>query len=73
MYPNNAKKKTAPALIVFAAALIVFSTALVIYSTFRATGVEWAQSNAGVRMTDNNIKWDQSRPTRTLSFILSRE
>ena len=101
-YPNDAKKKTAPALIVFAAVLILFATALivfstalivfetvlivfstvliafatalVVYSTFSATGVGWAQTNTGLRMTDNNNKLEQSgRPTRTLSFILSRE
>ena len=32
-YQNDAKKKTAPALIVFAAALIVFAAALILFAT----------------------------------------
>ena len=33
MYPNDAKKKTAPALIVFAAALVLFATTFIVFAT----------------------------------------
>ena len=41
----------ATALILFSTVLIAFATALVVYSTFSATGVGWAQTNTGLRMT----------------------